>query len=853
MRVPISWLRDFVDIEMDLEALAHRLTMAGLEVEEIQYVGLPLPKGKIEGRSGGHLRHETKLTGIEWESDKIVVGEILEVMPHPNADRLVLCRLNDGQDEHVVLTGAPNLFTYKGKGPLDHPLKVAYAREGAKIYDGHKPGQELMTIKRAKIRGVESASMACSEKELGISDDHEGVIILDRDAPTGMPLVDYMGDAVFDIAITPNIARNANILGVAREVAALSDQTVRYPSFEIEADGPPLKKRVSIRIENPQLNPRFVLGLIEGVEIRPSPYEIRRRLLLAGMRPINNIVDATNYAMMEVGQPLHAFDYDLLSERVGGKAPTIITRTAKTGERLTTLDGIDRSLDDFTVLVCDEAGALSIGGVIGGAETEVNNETRNVLLEGAAWNFINIRRTLTAQSIDSEASYRFSRGVHPAMAMRGVVRGLEYMRQWTGGLVSKGFVDEYPLPFQDPTVEVTPMDTERWLGVRLNEQEIADILTSLEFEVAIDTDLVRAKSPDHRIDIGSGIIGKADVLEEIARIYGYDRIPETRMGDRLPLQRSNPDLEREELMRDLLVDLGLQETINYRLTTEAKEARRLAPDSKPDEDLYIKLKNPITRERAVLRHSVLASVLENAERNARLSERIAMFEIGPAFFDLTDAELPEERVKIAVVMAGTRQPDSWQEDDIPSQMDFYDLKGIVQAFLKGLRIPGVVFQSDKHPSFHPGKCAQITAGGKTLGVIGELHPLVRRAYDLPQAAVLATEMDISALMDLMPTNFEVRTVPSYPPVLEDIAIVVDSKVQASEVERIIREAGGAILVDLQLFDVYEGEQISEGKRSLAFNLVYQNPERTLTDEEVAKVRKKIIKSLDKELGAKLRS
>ena len=486
MRVPISWIKDFVDINVSIEELARQLTMAGLEVEEIIFVGLPLPGGKIEIRSGGHMRHETKISGIGWDPDKIVVGAITEVMPHPNADRLVLCRLDDGKEEHIALTGAPNLFPFKGKGLLSEPIKVAYAREGASLFDGHQAGQVLMTLKRTKIRGVESYSMACSEKELGISEDHEGIIFLDPDAQVGMPLVEYMGDAVLDIDITPNIARNANILGVAREVAALTGEPLRVPDLETPMEGRPINGLTSIEILQPELNPRFVLGLIENIDIHPSPYEVQRRLRLSGMRPINNIVDATNYAMLEIGEPLHAFDYDILLDRSNGKPPTIITRTAAPGERLTTLDEIEHQLDDFTVLVCDTAGPLSIAGVMGGAESEVHEGTRNVLLEGAAWNFTNIRRTLSAQNMTSEAAYRFSRGVHPSLAEGGVRRGLELMRQWSGGVVAKGLVDNYPLPPEEPVIEFTPKDVNRWLGIDLSPESIADLLRALDFQVEIN-------------------------------------------------------------------------------------------------------------------------------------------------------------------------------------------------------------------------------------------------------------------------------------------------------------------------------------------------------------------------------
>ncbi len=866
MKVPVSWLKDYVDITLPLEELARRLTMAGLEVEEIRYVGLPMPKGKTEGRSGGHLRQETKISGIEWEADKIVVGAIYEVMPHPNADRLVLCRLHDGTQEHLVLTGAPNLFPYKGKGPLPKPIKVAYAREGARIYDGHQPGQVLTTLKRTKIRGVESYSMACSEKELGISEDHEGIIILDDDAPLGMPLVDYMGDAVLDIAITPNLIRAANIWGVAREVTALTAQPLRPPSFQVLMEGAPIQGRVSIVISDPQLNPRFVVGLIENVEIRPSPYWVQRRLRLAGMRPINNIVDVTNYVMLEIGQPLHAFDYDVLRARAGGEPPTIITRLARPGERLVTLDGVERALDEFTILVTDQAGPLALAGVMGGAESEVSQQTRNVLLEGAAWNMIHTRRTVLAQNLPSEAAYRFSRGIHPAMAERGVLRGLELMRQWSGGKVAQGLVNNYPLPPSAPTVEITPKDVERWLGVRLSVAEIADILRRLEFSLRVDGQSIYATAPDHRLDIGEGIVGQADLMEEIARIYGYDRIPETRMADALPPQRGNPSLEVEERIRDLLVTLGLQEVMTYRMTAPEREARifselhpaasategHLPPLEQNSLGPYLRLVNPIASDRVVMRQRLLPGLLEVVERNARLYPRQALFEIGPVFLASETSRLPQEPTRLALVLTGPRQLPGWQAADT-APMDFYDLKGILQALLDGLHIAEVRYEAAEHSTYHPGKCARLIVNGRSLGVFGEVHPLVRQRYDLPPTPLLAGEFDLEALQALVPDRYDVQAVPAYPPVLEDLAVVVDESLPAERVATLIEQAGGKLISRIRLFDVYRGEQIGRGKKSLAYSLTYQAPDRTLTDEEVAQIRQRIVRRLEQELGAKLRS
>jgi phenylalanyl-tRNA synthetase beta chain len=902
MPYPVSWLKDYVDIDLPIPELAHLLTMAGMEVEKIHYFGWPLP---TQGRS------ETVISGLEWDREKIVVAAIAEVMPHPNADRLVLCRLDDGTQEHVVLTGAPNLFEYKGRGPLPEPLKVAYAREGAQIYDGHQPGQVLTTLKRAKIRGVESYSMACSEKELGISEEHEGIIILDADAPTGKPLADYMGDAVLTVNILPSFARCASILGLAREIAAITGKSLKTTD---DGRRTTVKGRrsfvgdfASIEITDPQLNPRFVLGLVRDVTIGPSPYKVQRRLKLAGMRPINNIVDATNYAMLEIGEPLHAFDYDVLVRRARKKPVKIVTRTAKPGEKLTTLDGVERKLDNSTVLVCDSAGALSIAGIMGGAESEVHDastevldargvelekdeiphgkastrgkSTFNILLEGAAWNFINIRKTARAQGLFSEAAFRFSRGVHPAMAERGVRRGLELMHLWAGGTVARGLVDEYPLPPVDPRVEVTPADVKRWLGIELSAKQIAAYLRRLEFEVEVNGRTVRATAPDHRLDIGSGVTGKADLVEEVARIHGYDNLPETRMADQLPPQLGNPRLDREERLRDLLVTQGLQEMISYRFTTPEREARRLPPVSdgsqtrlQPDDKPYVRLANPIAGDKAFLRHSVLTSVLDAAERNARLRERLALFEIGPIFLaseagDVStglrqaqpgdsEEDLPDELQRLAVVLAGPRSLPSWQPAD-SSPMDFYDLKGILAGLLDGLHVADVHFEPAEAPTFHPGKCARLMSGEKQLGVFGELHPLVRQNFDWPAAyagvPILAAELDLDCLLDLVPARYETVAPPEFPPVLEDLAVVVDEAVPAERVAELIRQTAGKVVSEVRLFDVYRGEKVGAGRKSLAYSLTYQAPDKTLSDKDVAGIRTRILRRLEQELGAALRS
>jgi phenylalanyl-tRNA synthetase beta chain len=844
MKVPLTWLNDYVDLnDLGIEDLAKVMTMVGLEVEEIRLVGLPMPEGE---------KHEFKYTGLSWPADKFIVAQVDEVMPHPNADRLVLCRLNDGKEEIIVLTGAPNLYEYKGKGELEKPLKVAYAREGAVLYDGHQPGHQLTTLKRMKIRGVESFSMICSEKELGISDAHEGVIILDDDAPTGVPLVEYMGDAVFDVDTLPNMVRDASVLGMAREIAAATDKELHYPDDTLEMAGPPIEGRAKIEIEEPELNPRFMLGLIEGITIRPSPYWVRRRLNLAGMRPINCIVDATNYVMLEVGEPMHAFDYDILVDRADGKAPTIITRTAEDGEKLTTLDGVEHTLGAEMELVTDTKGVLSLAGIMGGEESEVNDETTDVLLEGASWNFINIRKTVSKLKINSEAAYRMSRGVHPALAEQGLRLCLKCMLAWGGGQIAQGLLDNYPDPPEDPVVEISAAWVNDNLGTTLSAQDIAGILTRLEFECAIDDDVITAKTPPHRLDIHSGIIGRADLLEEVSRIYGYDKIPSHRLNQPLPPQRTNQEMVMEDTLRDLMVNLGLQELVAYRMTAPEREARRFPPDYDGPYEEYLEIQNPITVERRVMRRSILATLLEIMAYNADFSNRLALFEIGPVFHPVEGQQLPDEKMMLSIGLTGLRDEPSWQNDE-PGIMDFYDLKGVIEGMLAGLHIDNVTIQAGADPSLHPGKTAEVLIDGVKVGVFGELHPLVKANYELGDSPVYVAEFDLAPLLAAGKILFDVEAVPTYPPVLEDLAVVVDDDVTAAQVEDVIRMGGGEYLAKVQLFDMFKGKQVGEGKKSLAFNLTYIAPDRTLKDKEVSKLRGKIVFLLDKELGAELRS
>jgi phenylalanyl-tRNA synthetase beta chain len=469
--------------------------------------------------------------------------------------------------------------------------------------------------------------------------------------------------------------------------------------------------------------------------------------------------------------------------------------------------------------------------------------TTNILLEGAAWNFINIRKTAKQHNLPSEASFRFSRGVHPAIAEQGVRRGLQLMAEWSGGKIAPGLVDEYPLKPKDATVTVTTNDVRRLLGIELTAKQIAELLRRLEFKCKVRKDSVEVTSPPHRLDISEGIVGVSDVLEEVARSYGYDNIPETRMADALPPQIGNPVFEWEEHVRDILVNLGLQEVVSYRLTSPERESR-LVPHNE-----YVALANSITPERRVLRQSVLASVLESVEKNAR-AESIAMFELGPIFEPDTSG-LPEERSRLALVMTGTRIATAWDVKDSPLY-DFYDMKGRIELLLSGLRYKDVSYAPiDSVNYLHPGKAAEVKVNGKTVGVFGELHPLVKEKYEVGDSPLIVAEFDLAELRSISP-GYGVVPVSEFPPVYEDIAVIVDESVPAARVEALIRQTGGKIVTDVRLFDVYRGEQIGAGKKSLAYSLTYQS-DKTMTDAEAAAIRNKIVKRLEFELGAKLRS
>ncbi len=829
MRVPISWLQEYVDVrDIPVAALAERLTTSGLEVAAIEYIGVPGPTSRLA-----------------WDENTIKVGEIVAVEPHPNADRLRLVTVAYGADApKTVVTGAPNVRPGQ---------KVGYAMTGATVLNGYSDAGELITLEPKKLRGILSEGMVLSERELGLSESHEGIMVLPADAPVGDSLQSYLGDIILDIELTPNLGRALSILGVAREVAALYNRPVMEPKMTAVGSGRSVHQAVKIDIRVPELNPRFTATLIRNVKPGESPAWMQRRLKQAGMRPISNIVDITNYVMLEIGQPLHAFDYDKLVERArasGAGIPTIITRVAEPGEMLTTLDGQTRTLRPEDILVCDTAGIISIAGIMGGAETEVSESTKNVLLEAAAWDFISTRRSSNRHLLFSEAAYRFGRGVHPAMASRGNLRAARMMAELCGGELAAGIVDEYPRPAPPVVVPLTALEVNRLLGTSLTLVEITLLLERSAFMVERQGDTLLVTVPDHRLDIAIA----ADLVEEVGRIYDLDNLPDTLIDEAMPPAMDNRELVLEERIKDWLIGAGLTETISYYLT-EPEQERKLyvgAPDApSTDESEFVRVANPSTLDRRVLRRTLAVSLVENLQTNLRHRERVNLFEVGLVYHPRI-GHLPRETRWLGMAMTGAQSGPSWH-GAVGGENDFYTIKGVIEELMRHLHVADrVQYVPGDYPAYQPGRCASMLLDGATIGVIGELHPLARRACGLPDQRIAVAEINLAQLLPAVPQLFKLVPVPRFPPTMQDIAIIVAETVDASRVETIIRRVGGSALSEVTLFDVYQGAQVGEGNKSLAYALKYSHPDKTYTDAEVAAIHGAIAAALRTELSAKIR-
>jgi phenylalanyl-tRNA synthetase beta chain len=859
MLVPISWLKEYVELNVSTAELVERLTLAGLEVATVHQVG------------------------DWWDPATLIVGQVCAVLPHPDADRLVLVDVDyGGAEPQRVVTGAPNLYAYRDAVSLPI-LKVAFAREGAVLMDAYsdqrpRPKKQL---KASKIRGVRSAGMVCSERELGLSEEHEGIIILPEDAPVGMPLRDYLGDEVLEVELTPDMARCLSVIGIAREVAALTDAPLHLPADPpaVAAMSEQAGDYAKVEIADPALCNRYTAMIIKDVQIGPSPRWLQERLTKAGMRPINNIVDITNYVMLEWGQPLHAFDYDILlqrAQRVGDAIPTIIVKRAQAGEKFTTLDNVQRTLDDSMLMITDTAGSIAIAGVMGGQESEVSDNTRTILLESATFEGINNRRTASQLRLPSEASYRFARGVPATLNPIAARHAAELMHQYAGGKVVAGMVDAYPVTQPVRTVYTTVSDMHRLLGMEVSQEAILDALQRLDFQANVVNEiapnatteatfalhrlpgeaLVEAVAPWHRLDITI----PADLTEEVARIIGYEHVGATLINDVLPTQQRNDIFLTEELVRSVLSGIGLQEIINHPLTNPENHEKLQAPaitrSSNGEPAPYVTLLNPIMPERRAMRRSLIVSTLENLARNLRHTARLTTFEVGRVYLpEKGDGVLPLEDRRIALALTGPRRLTNFHPDpSATEEMDFFDLKGVVELLLHrlGYSANRTEYRAQPETGVFGPRCAEIFVDGRSVGQLGEIHPQVRAAFDLGAGRVNVAELRLQPLLkphwELQP----MQPISAYPPVVEDLAFEVTEEVTAQQVQQAIRQGGDERLTVVELFDIYRGDPLPIGHKSMAYRLTYQSLQRGLNEKEVSHLRQRIIKTVETATGAKLR-
>ena len=796
MKVSLNWLRDYVNITLSLKEVAERLTMAGMEV-----------KGR-------------EIIGRGW--DNIVIGQIIAIDPHPNADRLKLATIDLGRERFTIVCGAPNINVGD---------KVPFAKVGAQLIDAHT--NELVQLKPAKIRGVVSEGMACSEKELGISDKHEGVMILSPKAPLGIPLADYLGDAILDIDVTPNRPDCLSVIGIAREVAALTRQEVHIPSPYYEEQEARIGQFVSVEIADADLCCRYCASLIDGVKVAPSPPWMQQRLTACGMRPINNIVDITNYVMLEYGQPLHAFDFRQIG---GGK---IIVRRARDEEGITTLDGVSRNLSSDILVIADSKVPVAIAGVMGGADSEVIDITTSVLLESANFNPISIRRTSTNLKLRSEASLRFERGISPDLALPALKRATQLMLELAGGKAAKGVIDVYPGKGESKPILLSTSQIKRLLGVEVSLEQVSEILSLLGFGCQpIGSSELQVIVPYWRMDVS----GVADLVEEVARIIGYDNLPTTMLSTQLPRQQVDPILSLREKLRDLLAGCGFQEVISYSLTSK----ERLAKIPSVEHLTPLRVANPMSPEQEYLCTSLWSNLLAILSSNQKYEESgIRLFEIGKVYLP-REKDLPEERQVLVGVLSGSRTKSSWLGEK--GWLDFFDAKGVVETLVERIGIEAN-FEVGEEKGLHPGRAAKIVVKGNVVGLLGELHPRVAEGFDLLPQPVALFELEIEKLLPYM-SQGKYRPLSRFPELVRDLAIVVEAGIPARKIQDIIQSF--PLVSRVNLFDLYTGEQILPGKKSLAFRVVYQSPTHTLTDEEVDKVNEEILAQLSREVGATLR-
>jgi phenylalanyl-tRNA synthetase beta chain len=830
VRVPLSWLREFVDFDLTPERLAERLTLLGMEVKGIDR------------------------WGADWHD--VVVGELLSVEKHPRADRLSLTRVTVGDGEPLdIVCGATNIAVGQ---------RVPVALLGAVL-----PGDRR--IERTEKMGVVSNGMLCSGDELGVTSDADGILILPADTPVGVPLADLFGDVVLDVDVKPNRGDALSIVGLAREVAAVTGGPLRYPPTDVEETGRPTAERLVVEVVEPGLCTRFVGRWVSGVSIGPSPDAVQMRLLAAGMRPISNVVDASNYVMVELGKPIHTFDAAAVHD---GR---IVVRRAATGERLETLDHVVRELHPETLLIADPAGPLAIAGVMGGASSEVGPATTEVVIESAIFDPVSIRRTAFRYALRSDASLRFEKGIESRLARLGADRTARLIAAWAGGTVAPGVVDSNPVEAPPVHVAFRPARVNRLLGTTLGADEQRELLTKVGIETApadagttvavaggtrplvVDPDpdtVVDATIPSWRRDLAV----ETDLIEEIIRVRGYELVPPRLPETPMPSFRHDP-LGLRNVVRETLAGAGVTEVVTSALVSP-REVERFpavdddAPADEPEQQALgrpVAVTNPLSSQHAVLRQRLLGGLLEVVSTNLRYGrDEIGIFEIGKGY-GAADDSTTHEWWRLGFALTGAAEPPSWNRPARPYDLD--DAKGLIELVSRrlGLASPTYAPLVDD-PNLHPGRAARVTtAGGELVGRVGELHPHAIAALDLRAERVLVAELAIAGIAGGHRADAPVATPSRHPSVHRDLAVVVPNELPSADVESAIRRHGGQLLRAVTLFDVYRGRPLQGSEKSLAYRLTLRDDDRTLTESEVDAVVGAVVGGLASDVGAHVRT
>jgi len=798
VKVSIEWLREFVDADDSPQEIAERLTMAGFEVEAFL-------------ETAGDI-------------DRLKVVDVTKVKPHPNADKLKICEVYDGSRTVDVVCGAPNVA---------EGMRAVWAPPGTKLPSG-------LLIEEAVIRGAQSEGMLCSLEELGLEKKSAGIHDLGPEAQVGAEAASIVGlyaDTVLEIAVTPNRGDALSVLGMAREVAAVFGKKLKYPPQDCPEQGKSTEDIAKLQILDPIGCPRYVARVIEGVQIGPGPAWMQRRLAAAGMRPINNIVDITNYVMLETGQPLHAFDINLLA------GPGIIVRRSKAGERFTTLDNVEHRLED-DLLICDQEKPVAIAGIMGGLNSEVADSTTDILLESACFDPSGIRRTAKRLGLNTEASYRFERGVDPCLQLKAANRAAALMAEFAGGKVAEGALDDsisFPAP---PDILLRDDRVELYLGVSLSRSECKKLLDSIEFEVKEADEGLIVLPPTWRGDINE----EADIIEEVARLYGYDRLPVTLPEGRPEPVIARPEDRLENLISEALIGAGYHEIVNLSfMNPNALDWLGIGDDD--HRRRTVQLMNPLSSEESVMRTTLLPGILNTAAYNLkRFQESVKLFEVSRVFIARPGQPLPEEPTAVVGIMVPPRK----KKFHRPEAQPFYLIKGAVEEILCEFKGHRARFLPEaKEPYFLPGVCSSVYLDRESVGVLGRLRPAVCESFDIGDPTFVF-ELDFGALLKLSSRKPRFEPLPVHPPAFRDIAVLVKERVDVADLQAAITELDEEVIREVKLFDVYRGKQVPGGHKSVAFSIVYQWPDRSPVDDEVDKLHGKVVKKLEEEFGAEIR-